>query len=385
VPEGETLADAAATAISPAVSRAMSRFQNRLHAGGGPGVAPMRGPWRLAQLDAAPRLGLRAVSTFSGGGGSSMGYRLAGIDVVAAVEIDPQMADRYEANLGAGKVVRAPVGDVAKWTDAELAGKFGRVDILDGSPPCSTFSMAGRREDKWGSEHRFREGQAVQRLDALFMDFVALAGGLRPRVVIGENVKGMMLGAARGFLLEVRDAFDAIGYDTQLFLLDASRMGVPQRRERVFFMARRRDLGLSPISLSFDEPWITTTEAVDGLPPQSNPYALSRLQLDRWLLTRPGRSLSEADSRGYYFNWIRCAPDRPFPTITAFKLAPQLHWSEPRRLSAGEVVRAQTFPDDYAFDPLPAQYVCGMSVPPQMARRIGLAVAAWLGATPAEG
>jgi len=341
----------------------------------------MRGPWKLAQLDAAPRLGLRVVSTFSGGGGSSMGYRLAGLDVIAAVEIDPEMTDRYETNLGAGKAVRAPVGDVARWTDVELEARFGAVDILDGSPPCSSFSMAGSREGKWGEAHKFREGQATQRLDSLFLDFVELARRLRPRVVVGENVMGMLIGKARGFVLEVRDAFLAASYEPQLFQLDASRMGVPQRRKRIVFVARRLDLGMPPLSLAFDESWISAREAFEGCAPRAGEKViwLTERHIGPWGMTRPGRALSEVHSKGHLWNWQKIDPDSPTQTLTASAVTP-LHWSEPRHVVDAECVRMQTFPDDYDFGSLPARYVCGMSVPPQMMRRVATAIASWMGA-----
>lgn len=67
-------------------------------------------------------------------------------------------------------------------SDSELPPELFDLDILDGSPPCSVFSMAGDREDKWGGVHAFREGQAVQRLDDLFFDFLDVAEKLRPRL-----------------------------------------------------------------------------------------------------------------------------------------------------------------------------------------------------------
>lgn len=70
------------------------------------------------------------------------------------------------------------------------------MDILDGSPPCSTFSLSGNREKDWGKEKVFREGQTAQVLDTLFFDFIALAKALQPKVVIAENVKVLLMGNA---------------------------------------------------------------------------------------------------------------------------------------------------------------------------------------------
>ena len=308
-----------------------------------------------------------------------MGYRLAGCDVVAAVEINPKMAECYERNLGAGKVVRAPVGEVASWSTEQLAARFGSVDILDGSPPCSVFSTAGSREDKWGSAHTFREGQATQRLDSLFLDFLALAKNIRPRLVVAENVTGMLVGAARGFVLEIVNELKAAGYDTQVFVLDASRMGVPQKRRRVFFVGRRADLSLPPLALNFNEEPICAGEAVRGA--RTDGKRVGHALTKAWALTKAGGLLSggahEIGSGDYkFFSVRRSSISRPFFTLTA--TSSLLHWSEPRQLSDHECIRAQTFPEDYDFNGMQGNYVCGMSVPPQMMRRLALSLAGWL-------
>ena len=103
------------------------------------------------------------------------------------------------------------------------------------------FSMAGNRE-KTGKERKFREGQATQVLDNLFFDYIDLAKKLQPKVVVAENVKGLLLGNAIEYVRRVYKAFDDAGYYCQHWLLDASKMGVPQRRERVFFICLRKDL-----------------------------------------------------------------------------------------------------------------------------------------------
>ena len=124
----------------------------------------------------------------------------------------------------------------------DLPQELYELDILDGSPPCSSFSMAGNREKDWGKDKVFREGQAMQVLDTLFFDFIDLAKKLQPKVVVAENVKGLLLGEAKAYVRQIYREFDLAGYYVQHWLLDASKMGVPQRRERVFFIALRKDL-----------------------------------------------------------------------------------------------------------------------------------------------
>lgn len=149
------------------------------------------------------------------------------------------------------------------------------MDILDGSPPCSTFSLSGNREKDWGKEKVFREGQTAQVLDTLFFDFIALAKALQPKVVIAENVKGLLMGNAIDYVRRIYKDFEDAGYYCQHFLLDASKMGVPQMRNRVFFVCIRHDLGVNflkvsdlfnvepHISMDFNEPGICYGEFAD--------------------------------------------------------------------------------------------------------------------------
>lgn len=110
--------------------------------------------------------------------------------------------------------------------------------------------MSGLREDAWGKEKKFKEGQKTQVLDTLFFDFIALAKRLKPKVVIAENVKGLLLGNAIDYVRRIYKDFEEAGYYCQHFLLDASKMGVPQKRERVFFICIRHDLGVHFLKVS---------------------------------------------------------------------------------------------------------------------------------------
>ena len=97
--------------------------------------------WSLQDLASVPRNGLKVMSTFACGGGSSMGYKRAGCDVIAANDIDPEMAWHYRHNLKPQHYFLCPISDLLT---ADLHEELFSLDILDGSPPCSTFSMAGR-------------------------------------------------------------------------------------------------------------------------------------------------------------------------------------------------------------------------------------------------
>lgn len=340
-------------------------------------IRPTTGVWHLADLDKIPRNGRTVFSTFHCGGGSTMGYKLAGYTVLGGVEIDPDMSALYVDNHAPLYEFRESIQDFNLRT--ELPDELFDLDILDGSPPCSVFSMAGKREKKWNVETYFREGQRAQRLDDLFFHFIDLAKRLQPKVVIAENVKGLISGNARGYVAEIFAALEAAGYQAQLFLLNASRMGVPQKRERTFFIARRKDLALPPIALAFNEPPVTLGQAIAGCAPEEG-KPIGAVAMALWHRARPGQALSAVHPKGHFFTHKKMNPDEASNTLIANSL--NYHWSEPRCLTSAEAIRTQTFPDDYRRGKYATdmQYVCGMSVPPFMMQRVALEIGRqWFG------
>lgn len=230
-----------------------------------------------------------------------------------------------------------------------------------------------------GKEKKFREGQAEQVLDTLFFDFIDLAKKLQPKVVVAENVKGLLLGEARSYVLRILNAFDEAGYYVNYWLLDASTMGVPQHRERVFFLAMRKDIAepflqsvdmfhVAPsIDMKFNEPEIEYKK-IRQETGNSNAIGLSKMISHFWKLTTPGNSFSENHPKGSYFNEIKTHPDKVLPTIRANGLP--YDYEVERTLFDDEVKMAGTFPLDYNFLTNKIVYLVGMSVPPIMTAQI---------------
>lgn len=185
------------------------------------------GPWKLSELKNIEKNGLKVFSCFHCGGGSTMGYKLAGYEVLGGVEIDPEMMKIYRLNHNPKHSYLMGVQDFKKIQNDKLPDELFDLDILDGSPPCSSFSMAGSREKAWGEQKKFREGQANQVLDDLFFHFIDIANKLKPKVIVAENVKGLVIGKAKGYVKQIYQAFELSGYDVQLFLLNSAFMGVP--------------------------------------------------------------------------------------------------------------------------------------------------------------
>jgi DNA (cytosine-5)-methyltransferase 1 len=328
--------------------------------------------WHLADLQNIPKNGFTVMSTFSCGGGSSLGYKLAGCDVIAANDIDPQMAWHYKENLHPKHFFQCPISDLLT---ADLPDELYHLDCLDGSPPCSTYSTAGQREKAWGKLKHFREGQAKQVLSDLFFDYLNLVDRLRPKVAIAENVSGLLKGNAKGYVKLIADRFKAIGYRVQVFLIDAADCGVPQHRERTFFCAIRDDIKAPRLILNPQQQWISAADACSDLqiltPAELIETKAAPCTVKWWPHTKPGDLFSNTRVRlGFtrsLFCHIRLDGSKPSNTLTGCSRSTISHWSECRKLSMRELIRLSTFPEDYKFkSPNLGSYMVGMSVPPRM-------------------
>ena len=144
--------------------------------------------------------GLKVFSCFACGGGSTMGYKLAGCDVIGDLEIDPRMNEVYVKNHHPKYNYCMDIRDFNKIPNEELPEELFDLDILDSSPPCTPFSLSGDREDSWGKKKKFREGQTEQVLDDLVFATIETIGRLKPKVAIIENVEGLLLGNAKKYV-----------------------------------------------------------------------------------------------------------------------------------------------------------------------------------------
>lgn len=327
-------------------------------------------PYRWNLADGYPAKGIipngcKVFGTFICGGGSTMGYKLAGFEHLGGVEIDPKVADVYKTNH---KPKHLFVEDIRAFNEREdLPSELYELDILDGSPPCSTFSMAGSREKAWGKEKQFREGQAMQTLDDLVFVYCDTIAKLKPKVFLLENVKGIIQGNAKWYSKEIVRRMEANGYKVQVFLLNAASMGVPQKRERVFFIGHKKEFDLPRLVLRFEEKAVTFGDATaefESIQDENTTDSAKRY----WPLTKPGNSFSEA-SDGGFFNWIRLDSKKPCSTIASacHKLH---HPTICRPINDFEVMVCGSYPLDYNFKGIEPKYLIGMSVPPVMTAQI---------------
>lgn len=325
----------------------------------------------------------KVFSCFACGGGSTMGYKLAGFDVLGHNDIDPKMIEVYKENHKPKYTFLESITTFAKRKD--LPKELYQLDILDGSPPCSSFSMAGNREKDWGKEKVFKEGQELQVLDTLFFDFIDLAKELQPKVVIAENVKGLLMGEAKAYVRKIYTEFDKAGYYCQHFLLDASKMGVPQRRERVFFICLRKDLAkqflyfkdmfteLPQIKMNFNEQNIVYSQIETEEKGDAILKKIANVFYEINAGEQCGNFFRRTTNKETYFSYNKAHPQQVLPTIIASSSG-TFHYSKPFYLSNNELILAGSFPKDYNFLKLKHKYLIGMSVPPIMTAQIASSI-----------
>lgn len=295
-----------------------------------------------------------------------MGYKRAGFDVIGNVEIDSAVNAVYVKNLRPKYNFCMDLRDFNRLEN--LPAELYELDILDGSPPCTTFSIAGDREKTWGKQKRFAEGRQCQRLDDLFFVWLETLAKLRPKIAIAENVTGLTQSTARGYVNEIISGFKAAGYDVQIFRLNAALMDVPQLRERIFFIANNQHF--SPLKLDFNGRLIKFGEVRTQ---RGKPIGEGKTKERLKHMLPTDRSLADIalrnKERRTNFSHMIFHDDKVGYTLTT-KDRTLIRACDKSWLSDGDFINLSTFPQDYDFCGQSVQYICGMSVPPNMTANI---------------
>lgn len=226
--------------------------------------------------------------------------------------------------------------------------------------------MAGSREKAWGEKKQFREGQAVQTLDDLVFVYCDTIIKLKPKIFILENVKGIIQGNAKLYSKKIVEKMTNAGYTVQVFCLNAASMGVPQKRERVFFIGHKKEFKLKKLELNFNE------ESIPFKNVESNDIGkeIKGEMLNLWKICKEGKSLSTVHPKGNYFGSYKVNPKETPNTVIASTSSPLLHYNKPNYVSKNEICQIGTFPLDYDFKNIEPKYLIGMSVPPVMIAQI---------------
>lgn len=371
--------------------------------------------------------GFRVVSTFSGCGGSCLGFEMSGYEIVWANEFIDEAAKTYELNHPGVTVDRRDIRQVTAADILAAAGvAAGDIDVLEGSPPCASFSTAGKRHKGWGQVNDYSDDKQ-QRSDDLFFEYARLLDGLQPRTFVAENVSGLVKGSGKGYFIEILAALKRCGYRVEARLLNAQWLGVPQARQRLIFVGVRNDLtdaAGKPVQPVFPKPLPYTISLRDALSdlvdvagsvdypgkirsPHAPAHTITAvggrtypngiapcyvvtndrseavaddderaMDLSFYAVGKEWRRLRQGESSDKYFNLIRPLFDRPCPTVTATAgiqgAAGVTHPLYCRKFSIPELRRICSFPDDFALTGKFSQRWerLGRSVPPLMMRAV---------------
>lgn len=356
------------------------------------------------------------VDLFAGCGGMSLGFEMAGFQVLWANEFDANAARTYTTNHHGTCVFSDDARTISDWTSL---GFDETPTGVVGGPPCQAYSLCGTRDPK--------DPRA-----SLFMEFVRCVQQLKPRFFVMENVPGILSmknndgkNVAQIIISTLRD----IGYDVFPEKINAVNCGVPQNRERVFFLGFSEDLGVTQedIPIPFASEVVSTAMAISDLPqisagegsdrqcyetePQNsfqkwarigsdvvrNHIAMkhSKRLIDRFKTILPGQSVADvsdehsAVQRGnskvksgkvYAQNNMRVRGELPCPTVTASFQSNFVHPWLNRNFTAREAARLQSFQDEYVFTGprtkmswekgLSQYQQIGNAVPPLMAKTV---------------
>lgn len=316
------------------------------------------------------------IELFAGAGGLALGLEQAGFDGLAYVEMNGDACETLRRNRPSWNVIEGDVHDI------DFRRYDGQVDLVSGGFPCQAFSMAGKRLG-------FGDIRGT-----LFAEIIRCANETHPKMLLMENVKGLLSHDGGRTFETIRHEVEKAGYSLQWKILNASYHGVGQARERIVMIGIRDDLA-DRISFEYPEPddrQTTLRDALDGVPDSSG-ASYSEKKAKVLDLVPPGGcwvDLPQDIAREYMKSSYdspggkrgmarRLSWDRPCLTLTTSpsqKQTERCHPDETRPLTVREYARVQSFPDDWEFaGGIGSQYrQIGNAVPVEMARRIGVQI-----------
>lgn len=340
------------------------------------------------ELNSKPKKSYKLLELFAGAGGLAIGMEKAGFKSVLLNELDKHACNTLRLNRPKWNVVE---GDVSKVDFTEYKDT---IDILSGGFPCQAFSYAGK---KLG----FQDARGT-----LFYEFARAVKETNPKVIIAENVRGLLKHENGKTLDAIKSVIDEIGYTlVEPRVLKAVFFQVPQKRERLFLIAVRKDL-YPYIEFKWPSPYKRIMTMRDALKagelystdvpishgqkyPKRKAEILAKVPQGGYWRDLPDKLQREYMKASYFLGGgktgmaRRLSWEEPSLTLTcapAQKQTERCHPEETRPLTVREYARIQTFPDDWEFSgPLTAQYKqIGNAVPVNLAYAVGRSLVALL-------
>lgn len=337
------------------------------------------------EIQYKPKRNHKLIELFAGAGGLAIGLEKAGFQSVLLNEIDKSACETLRCNRPEWNVLHEGISTV------DFSKYRNTIDILTGGFPCQAFSYAGKKmgfEDTRGT---------------LFYEFARAVKECNPKVLVGENVRGLLKHDEGNTLRAISGVIDELGYElVPPRVLKAVFYQVPQKRERLFLVAIRKDLA-NYVRFKWPSPYWRLMTMRDALKkgelyktdvPESGGQSYPKRKAEILSLVPPGgywRDLPDDLQREYMMRSYflgggktgmarRLSWDEPSLTLTcapAQKQTERCHPEETRPLTVREYARIQTFPDDWKFaGSLSSQYKqIGNAVPVNLGYAMGRSLA----------
>jgi len=278
---------------------------------------------------------MRVVSLFAGAGGLDLGFIWAGHKIVWANDNFEDAVNTYRENIGDHIVF----GDIQGIRSDQISD----CDIVIGGFPCQGFSVANTSRHVNDTRNK------------LYREMLRVIKDKKPAFFLAENVKGI-LNLGKGAILEkIMQDFQHASYIVKYRVLNAADYGVPQLRERVFFLGVRSDIGIQvafPVATHADpsrglhisrKQWVSIGDALGNIPEPEKAPEIPNHTYSKYKLRFNG-----------YLGHRKIDPKKPAPTVTARGddrggVVVLHHPGNHRRMSAREMAITQSFPIDYVF------------------------------------
>jgi len=298
------------------------------------------------------------ISLFAGCGGSSLGYKLAGYKELLAIDFNKTALKTFKKNFKDIPICNKDISQLSAKQILEFCGiRKGCLDVLDGSPPCQGFSIAGKRLVCDGRNN-------------LVNDYIRLVADIQPRVFVMENVPGMVQGKSKGLFKEYYKSMKAVGYNVSCRVLDTKWFSVPQARKRLICIGVRNNINKVPVFPTPTNNIITVREAFKNIVNKTYIPVSPATQCEMRKVPQ-GRKASYIRRDKMHFSFFRLHNDKPSPTLTKIQ-AGTFHPTKHRNLTIEELKRLQSFPDNFIFIGSVTSQVAqiGNSVPPLFMKKI---------------
>lgn len=307
---------------------------------------------------------------FCGAGGMAKGFEMAGFNQVCGLDWFKEAGMTYRENFShpliEGDITQREIKDKFINTVKEkLNGK--NLTVLSGGFPCQGFSMSGNRivEDKRNS---------------LYKDMLEIIDELQPEFIVAENVKGLRSMLKGKVEDKIKADIRKLGYVVNVTVLNSADYYVPQKRERVIFIANRiGKKNYHPAPLLESDSYITTKEAIGDLVKMKDNPKFNHVRTnhnddmkERLAKVPEGKSLYDK----YSDSWKKCPWNEASCTIKENHGGVNIHPIEPRVITVREMARLQSFPDSFIFKGTKSKQMVqiGNAVPPLLAKAIALAI-----------